>query len=173
MCAWCVAWSSIRAHRFCGSPISRNGSRSTWWCRLAHGIPGKTDMGDIYASVSTNDGDTWSEPACIFDHRQRYGSMQFGYANPALFKPPGQDVLWCFAMRCPMNYQHSEDSQLVAAFSGDGGRSWRRRGGTRDALHGATDHRDGRAACHHGKWTASLPDGSAPQHEAKRSSGNT
>lgn len=88
------------------------------------GIPGKTDMGDIYASVSTNDGDTWSEPAFVFDHNQRFGAMQFGYANPILYKPPGQDVLWCFAMRCPMNYQHSEDSQLVGAYSADGGRSW-------------------------------------------------
>jgi len=88
------------------------------------GIPGKTDMGDIVASVSTNDGDTWSEPAFVFDHNQRFGAMQFGYANAVLYKPPGQDVMWCFAMRCPMNYQHSEDSQLVGAFSGDGGRSW-------------------------------------------------
>ncbi|MBI3874664.1 MAG: exo-alpha-sialidase [Verrucomicrobia bacterium] len=88
------------------------------------GIPGKTDMGDILASVSTNDGDTWSDPALVFDHNQRHGAMQFGYANPVLYKPPGQDVLWCFAMRCPMNYQHSEDSQLVGAFSADGGRSW-------------------------------------------------
>jgi hypothetical protein len=88
------------------------------------GIPGKTDMGDILASVSTNDGDTWSEPAFVFDHNQRYGAMQFGYANAMLYKPPGEDVLWCFAMRCPMNYQHSEDSQLVGAFSADGGRSW-------------------------------------------------
>lgn len=88
------------------------------------GIPGKTDMGDILASVSTDDGNKWSEPALVFDHHQRFGAMQFGYANAMLYKPPGQDVLWCFAMRCPMNYQHSEDSQLVAAFSGDGGRSW-------------------------------------------------
>ena len=88
------------------------------------GIPGKTDMGDILACVSTNDGDTWSEPSFIFDHNQRFGAMQFGYANAVLYKPPGQDVLWCFAMRCPMNYQHSEDSQLVGAFSADGGRSW-------------------------------------------------
>ena len=88
------------------------------------GIPGKVDMGDIYASVSTNDGDTWSEPALIFDHNQRFGAMQFGYANPILYKPPGQDVVWCFAMRCPMNYHHSEDSQLVGAYSADGGRSW-------------------------------------------------
>jgi hypothetical protein len=88
------------------------------------GIPGKTDMGDILASVSTDDGDKWSEPAYVFDHHQRHGTLQFGYANPVLFKPPGQDVLWCFAMRCPMNYQHSEDSQLVGAFSADGGRSW-------------------------------------------------
>ena len=88
------------------------------------GIPGKTDMGDIVASVSTDDGNKWSEPALVFDHNQRFGAMQFGYANAVLYKPPGQDVLWCFAMRCPMNYQHSEDSQLVGAFSGDGGRSW-------------------------------------------------
>jgi hypothetical protein len=88
------------------------------------GIPGKTDMGDIYASVSTNDGDTWSEPALVFDHHQRYGALQFGYANAVLYKPPGEDVMWCYAMRCPMNYQHSEDSQLVGAFSADCGRSW-------------------------------------------------
>lgn len=88
------------------------------------GIPGKTDMGDILASVSTDDGNKWSESAFVFDHNQRFGAMQFGYANPVLYKPPGQDVLWCFAMRCPMNYQHSEDSQLVGAFSADGGRSW-------------------------------------------------
>ena len=88
------------------------------------GIPGKTDMGDIVASVSTNDGDTWGEPSFIFDHNQRHGALQFGYANAVLYKPPGEDVLWCFAMRCPMNYQHSEDAQLVGAFSADGGRSW-------------------------------------------------
>jgi hypothetical protein len=88
------------------------------------GIPGKVDMGDILASVSTDDGDHWSEPAYVFDHRQRQGTLQFAYANPVLFKPEGQDVLWCFAMRCPMNYAHSEDSQLAGAFSADGGRSW-------------------------------------------------
>lgn len=88
------------------------------------GIPGKTDMGDILASVSTDEGKTWSEPVFVFDHQQRFGSMQFGYANPILFKPPGQDVIWCFAMRCPMAWPHSEDSQLCAAYSGDGGRSW-------------------------------------------------
>jgi hypothetical protein len=88
------------------------------------GIPGKTDMGDIYATVSTNDGDTWSEPAFIFDHNQRQGLQQFAYANPVLYHPPGQNVIWCLAIRCPMNYPHSEDSQLAGAYSGDGGRSW-------------------------------------------------
>lgn len=87
-------------------------------------IPGKTDMGDIVASVSTDDGSTWSDPVYIFDHNQRQGTLQFAYANAILFKPPGQEVLWAFAMRCPMNYRHSEDSQLVGAFSADGGRSW-------------------------------------------------
>lgn len=88
------------------------------------GIPGKSDMGDICACVSTNDGDTWGEAVTIFDHKQRHGSLQFAYANPILYKPPGQDVVWCFAMRCPLSRQHSEDSQLVAAFSADGGRAW-------------------------------------------------
>ena len=88
------------------------------------GIPGKTDMGDILASVSVNDGDTWSDPVYIFNHQERQGRIQFAYANAILFKPPGQDVIWAFAMRCPMNYRHSEDSQLVGAYSADGGRSW-------------------------------------------------
>jgi hypothetical protein len=34
------------------------------------------------------------------------------------------DLIWCYAMRCPMVYPNSEDSQLVGAFSADGGRSW-------------------------------------------------
>jgi hypothetical protein len=88
------------------------------------GIPGKTDMGDILASVSTNDGDTWSDPVFIFDHNERHGTLQFAYANAILYKPPGQEVLWAYAMRCPMNYRHSEDAQLVGAYSADGGRSW-------------------------------------------------
>ncbi len=85
---------------------------------------GKKDMGDIYACVSKNDGDTWGEPVAVFDHNRRQGAIQFAYANPVLFKPPNQDVLWCFAMRCPIVYKNSEDSQLVGAFSADGGITW-------------------------------------------------
>jgi len=88
------------------------------------GIPGKTDMGDILASVSADDGNTWSDPVPVFDHAQRQGTLQFAFANAILYHPPSQDVVWCFAMRCPMNYRNSEDAQLCAAFSGDGGRSW-------------------------------------------------
>jgi hypothetical protein len=87
-------------------------------------INGKKDMGDIYASVSKDDGNTWAEPVVIFDHNRRQGAIQFAYANPVLFKPADQDVLWCFAMRCPIVYKNSEDSQLVGAFTADGGRSW-------------------------------------------------
>lgn len=87
-------------------------------------IPGKTDMGTIMASVSTDDGATWGDPVYIFDHSQRHGTLQFGYANAILYKPPGQDVIWAFGMRVPMNYRHSEDGQLVGAYSADGGRSW-------------------------------------------------
>jgi hypothetical protein len=87
-------------------------------------IPGKTDMGDILACVSTDDGATWGDPVFIFNHLERQGTIQFAYANAILFKAPEQDVMWAFAMRCPMNYRHSEDSQLVGAYSADGGRSW-------------------------------------------------
>ena len=85
---------------------------------------GKRDMGDILASLSRDDGDTWDEPVAVFDHRQRQGALQFAYANPVLYRAPGQDVIWCFAMRCPMVYENSEESQLVGAFTADGGRSW-------------------------------------------------
>src|SRR5258708_18737539 len=39
------------------------------------GIPGKSDMGDILASVTANDGDTWSDPVYVFDHNQRQGML--------------------------------------------------------------------------------------------------
>jgi len=85
---------------------------------------GKNDMGDIFASVSRDDGETWGEPVAVFDHNRRQGAIQFAYANPVLFKPVDQDVLWCFAMRCPIVYKNSEDSQLAGAFSADGGHTW-------------------------------------------------
>lgn len=85
---------------------------------------GKKDMGDIFTMISKDDGDTWSEPAAVFDHNRRQGDTQFGYANPVLFNPPNQDVIWCFAMRCPIVYKNSEDSKLAGAFSADGGITW-------------------------------------------------
>jgi hypothetical protein len=87
-------------------------------------IHGKKDMGDILVSVSKDDGNTWGEPVAVFDHNRRQGAIQFAYANPVLFKPPNQNVLWCFAMRCPIVYRNSEDSQLAGAFSADGGYTW-------------------------------------------------
>jgi hypothetical protein len=85
---------------------------------------GKKDMGDIFVMVSRNDGDTWDEPIAVFDHEERKGGIQFAYANPVLFKPSGQEVLWLFAMRCSINQENSEESSLVAAYTADGGRSW-------------------------------------------------
>jgi len=111
-------------------------------------IHGKKDMGDILVSVSKDDGNTWGKPLTIFDHNRRQGAiqfayanpvlfkpadqdviwcfamLQFAYANPVLFKPADQDVIWCFAMRCPIVYKNSEDSQLAGAFSADGGYTW-------------------------------------------------
>jgi len=85
---------------------------------------GKKDMGDILVARSKDDGDTWEEPVAVFDHNQRQGAIQFAYANPVLYRAPGQDVIWCYAMRCPNVYRNSEESQLVGAFTADGGRSW-------------------------------------------------
>jgi hypothetical protein len=85
---------------------------------------GKKDMGDIVATLSTDDGGTWGAPVYIFNHQIRQGALQFGFANPVLYRAPGQEVIWCFAMRCPITYENSEESHLVAAFTADGGRSW-------------------------------------------------
>jgi len=87
-------------------------------------VNGKKDMGDILAILSTDDGGSWGEPVPVFDHRGRQGTIQFAYANPVLFRAPGQEVIWCFAMRCPITFENSEESQLAAAFTADGGRSW-------------------------------------------------
>ncbi|TVS11084.1 MAG: exo-alpha-sialidase [Planctomycetaceae bacterium] len=87
-------------------------------------VNGKNDMGDILVSLSRDDGDTWQEPVAVFDHRERQGAIQFAYANPVLYRAPGHDVIWCFAMRCPMVYRNSKKSQLVGAFTADGGRLW-------------------------------------------------
>ena len=54
---------------------------------------GKNDMGDIFATVSRNDGDTWDEPVPIFDHNKKQSDLQFAYANPVLFKPTDQNVV--------------------------------------------------------------------------------
>ena len=85
---------------------------------------GKKDMGDILATLSRDDGDTWEEPVAVFDHTRRQGGIQFAYANPVLYRAPGQAVIWCFAMRCPIAQRNSEESYLVGAFTADGGRTW-------------------------------------------------
>ena len=60
----------------------------------------------------------------VFDHRQRHGPIQFAYNNSVLFRPPGQDVIWLFAMRAPLHYRDSENADLCAAYTADGGYSW-------------------------------------------------
>lgn len=88
------------------------------------GIAGKIDMGDIVSIVSTDDGNSWEGRVVVFDHREKHGVRRYAYANPILHKVVGQNLLWCFAMRNPLYQRNSEESQLVAAYSGDGGRSW-------------------------------------------------
>jgi hypothetical protein len=89
-----------------------------------HHLNGKIDMGDILCSVSKDDGDTWQPPVEIFDHQKTSGPVRFAYANPALYHVPGQEIVWCFAMRCPLHYRDSENSELCAAYTADGGYSW-------------------------------------------------
>ena len=90
---------------------------------------GKKDMGDILATVSSTDGDTWEEPVMVFDHTVRQGTIQYAYGNPVLYRAPGQDVILCYAMRCPIAQKNSEESKLVGAFTADGGRTWTRLAG--------------------------------------------
>jgi len=87
-------------------------------------LDGKKDMGDIHVLVSKDDGTSWSEPVTVFDHHSFQGDLQFAYANPVLYRAKGQAVIWCFAMRCSIQQRNSEESQLVAAFTADDGRSW-------------------------------------------------
>lgn len=87
-------------------------------------LDGRSDMGDLVCSITKDGGKTWTPPVMIFDHTQANGSQRYAYANGVLFKPEGQNLVWCFAMRCPMYYSDSEDSELSAAYSSDGGYSW-------------------------------------------------
>jgi hypothetical protein len=91
------------------------------YAAMAHG---KKDMGDIVATLSTDDGATWGATVHIFNHQIRQGNVQFAYANPVLYRAPDTDIIWCFAMHCPIAQENSEESQLTAAFTADGGRSW-------------------------------------------------
>lgn len=87
-------------------------------------VRGKGDMGDIVCSISQNSGRTWGHRITVFDHRVRNGTVQYAYNNAVLFRPPGQDVIWLFCMRVPMHYRDSENADLIAAYTPDGGYSW-------------------------------------------------
>ena len=71
-------------------------------CSYGAQFRGKVDLGDIYASVSEDDGESWHPPVLVFDHRNQIGGRHFGYLNPCFTKPAGTDTLWCFATRAPM-----------------------------------------------------------------------
>ncbi len=86
---------------------------------------GTSDMGDIVCCRSTDNGATWKAPVPVFQSRlPEPGGVQYAYANSVLYHPPGQDIVWCFAIKCPRYYPDSIDSVLCAAYSPDGGRSW-------------------------------------------------
>ena len=87
-------------------------------------LRGKPDMGDIVCSLSRDGGKTWGPRIMIFDHSQRNGSVQYAYNNSVLFRPPGQDVVWLYCMRTPLHHRDSENAQLAAAYTADGGLSW-------------------------------------------------
>ncbi|MBT5813587.1 MAG: exo-alpha-sialidase [Opitutales bacterium] len=93
-------------------------------CAYGLQVRGKGDMGDMVASISLDKGKTWSPRVMIFDHQERNGSVQYAYNNAVLFRPPDQDVIWLYAMRAPMHYRDSENADLVAAYTADGGYSW-------------------------------------------------
>lgn len=83
-------------------------------------MKGKVDMGDIMCSISKDKGKTWGVPLSIFSSE----TGRYAYANSFFYKDPNQDIIWCYAMRCPKYYHNSEEGELVAAYSGDGGITW-------------------------------------------------
>ena len=87
-------------------------------------LRGKSDMGDIVCSVTTDAGKTWEPRTLVFDHRLRNGTVQYAYNNSVVFRPEGSDVIWLFVMRAPLHYRNSENADMVAAYTADGGRSW-------------------------------------------------
>jgi len=87
-------------------------------------LSGKTDMGDMMCSITRDGGKTWSPPTKIFDHQIPDGSQRYAYANAVLYLPEGHKTLWFFGMKCPIAQRNSEESELVAAYSCDGGVSW-------------------------------------------------
>ena len=93
-------------------------------CAYGAHFRGKQDIGDIYASVSEDGGDTWHPPVLIFDHRNLIGGCHYGYLNPSFIQVEGTETLWCFATRSPKYKFSGDDNELVAAYSVDGGWSW-------------------------------------------------
>jgi hypothetical protein len=93
-------------------------------CCYGLNLRGKSDMGDLVCSISTDAGKTWSPRSMVFDHRLRNGAVQYAYNNAVLIHPPGQDVIWLYCMRAPLHYRDSENADLVAAYTVDGGLSW-------------------------------------------------
>jgi len=93
---------------------------------IAYGrqLKGKTDMGDILCSVSKDKGKTWGTPIVIFNSQVQNGTLKHAFANAVLYRDPEQNILWCYAMRCPKYYANSEESELCASYSGDGGLTW-------------------------------------------------
>ena len=111
-------------YRLIWEPHLAKWSSKHFVCCYGLQLQGKTDMGDIVCSISRDSGKTWSARTMVFDHRLRNGTVQYAYNNSVLFRPPGQDVIWLFCMRSPMHYRDSENADLVAAYTVDGGLSW-------------------------------------------------
>lgn len=105
-------------------PYLAQWDEQTYVIAYSRQLKGKVDMGDIMCSVSQDQGKTWGVPITIFDSQMLNGTQRFAYANAVLYKDPAQDIIWCYAMRTPRYYRDSEDSEMVAAYSGDGGLTW-------------------------------------------------
>lgn len=105
-------------------PYIAKWDEKTYVIAYSRQLKGKTDMGDIICSVSKDQGETWGVPITIFDSQIPNGTMRYAYANAVLYKDPEQDIMWLYAMRCPRYYRNSEESEMVAAYSGDGGLTW-------------------------------------------------
>lgn len=114
-----VVWTAVPPYQSIRTvDIERLLGRSIIVAWRAEPDPGKhTDMGDIFCSISYDDGRKWSSPICIAK-----SDSKRTWANVILLYEAGR--LNAFLGYCPTNVSNSDSQFLAMKVSDDGGLTW-------------------------------------------------